>query len=258
MVARPNYVNEAERAGFTPEALTALSEMSGTASPPPAPAHTPSAPRVSMPSVSRTNISTATHPTPATRDLKPVGLATQTVAPTRPDFPRPSQVRQLAPEASRPVARTTDLPVRLASAAPVRVSAPQPVSVVPAAARITDPVPIHLVRALAPLPANQMDVEIGPYIAELAEAPRPSVRERAATALAEGRYGWRPEVKQHLIRAAQQDPAPSVRAHCIRLLSRLGYHETRYLHYLMGCSDAGQPEVNAAARAALDRLAVRY
>jgi hypothetical protein len=117
---------------------------------------------------------------------------------------------------------------------------------------LLDPPPVT-----PPAPADPMADETGPYLRDLFEALRPSVRERAATALAECRYGWRPEVKAQLAKAAAADPSPAVRAHCVRLLSKLGYHESRYLDELAGWAESGPPSLRQAARDALARLAVK-
>ena len=102
-----------------------------------------------------------------------------------------------------------------------------------------------------------MDEELRPYLSDLTSALRPTVRERAATALAGGRYGWTPQVKAELAKAAESDPAPTVRAHCIRLLSDLGYHDPGYVNMLDTAAASGPPAVQQAARAALAKLTPR-
>jgi hypothetical protein len=120
---------------------------------------------------------------------------------------------------------------------------------------IPEPAPVSIVpTGLYEQAPVQMVEEIQPYVNDLAAALRPSLRERAASALAEGRYGSRPEVKATLARAAFADPAPSVRAHCIKLLSKLGYHESSYLSFLGACADSKDLEVKQAALAALAKL----
>ncbi len=106
-------------------------------------------------------------------------------------------------------------------------------------------------------PEVRMQREIAPWVAELTRALRPSVRMDAATALAEGRYGWRDEVKAHLMQAAATDPAAVVRAHCISLLSTLGYAETEYRNFLASCSADRSADVRVAASIALARLEPR-
>ena len=258
IVGRPTYTADGGRVGgFGPKAPAMLPPMAVAA-----PAAVPQA--VSVPP--------ATLPTPAARPLKPVGLAAQT-APPGPEFPAPSQVRRIIPVTPRTPARTPDrvakaavpTPQRVVHATgpapapvpPVRVADPQSVSVVPAAARIPDPVPIQFARLAPPAP-GQMEDELRPFIRDMSEALRPSVRERAATALADGRYGWRPEVKGYLVAAAQTDPSPTVQAHCIRLLSRLGYHERTYLQFLLECCASDSRQVASAAGDALHRLGIRY
>ena len=116
---------------------------------------------------------------------------------------------------------------------------------------------LHFTREpVAPI-YDPMAEEIGPYLRDLFEALRPSVRETAATALAECRYGSRPEVKALLAKAAAFDPCPDVCAHCIGLMSRLGYHEPRYIEDLTAWADSGPEVVRKAARAALAKLAAK-
>jgi len=149
--------------------------------------------------------------------------------------------------AAPPVAAPTPVPVT-----PPAPPAPLPTPVV-AASRVAppaDPVPV------AGIPAQMLD-EVQPLVNDLFQALRPSLRERAATGLAEGRYGSRPEVKATLAQAALTDPAPTVRAHCIAQLARLGYHEPSYLGYLDACAESGHAVVKQAAAAAIAKLASR-
>ncbi len=150
--------------------------------------------------------------------------------------------------------------------APAPVAPPAPVIEPPPAAPVrplglvtaVEPVPMHLVRYEAYVPTGDpMSDEIGPYLRDLFGALRPSVRLRAATGLAEGRYGSRPGVKYQLAKAAASDPDVTVRAHCVRLLSRLGYCESEYLDDLAAWADTGPAVVKSAAREALAKLAPR-
>jgi hypothetical protein len=136
----------------------------------------------------------------------------------------------------------------------VRAVAP-PASPIRQAALLVDPVPLSAAPGPAVPAGDPMADETGPYLRDLFEALRPSVRERAATALAECRYGSRPEVKAQLAKAAAEDPCPDVRAHCVGLLAKLGYHESRYLDDLAAWAESGPPAVQQAARAALAKLA---
>lgn len=104
---------------------------------------------------------------------------------------------------------------------------------------------------------QQLMNETKQHVYDLYTAVRPSLRVDAATALAEGRFASRPEVKQVLAKAALADPAPSVRAHCIRLLSALGYHDSEYVEYLRSCEQAGNATVRVSATIALARLTPR-
>jgi hypothetical protein len=106
-------------------------------------------------------------------------------------------------------------------------------------------------------PEVRMAREIAPWVADLTHAIRPTVRMDAATALAEGRYGWRDEVKAYLARTAKSDPAAVVRAHCISLLSTLGYAELDYRNFLASCATDRSADVRVAATIALARLEPR-
>ena len=110
--------------------------------------------------------------------------------------------------------------------------------------------------AATPMDAR-MTAEVGPWMHELKTALRPSVRETAASALVNGRYASRPAIKAALAAAAMADPAASVRAHCVRLLSRLGYHDADYVTYLRSAAGTESTEVQAAARLALVQLTPR-
>ena len=142
-----------------------------------------------------------------------------------------------------------------AIAAPLPPPAPLPTPVV-LASRVEPPAPVAEPLPRPGVPAQMLE-EVQPFVNELFQALRPSLRERAATALAEGRYGSRAEVKATLAQAALTDPAPSVRAHCIAQLARLGYHEASYLAYLDACAESGHTTVKQAATAALTKLASR-
>ncbi len=143
--------------------------------------------------------------------------------------------------------------------APPPLLTPRPAVAVPAVQPVAllDPVPLHLAPPVPVASTDPMAEEIGPYLRDLFGALRPAVRERAASALAECRYCSRPEVKTQLAKAAADDASPDVRAHCVRMLSRLGYHESRYLDDLAGWAESGAPPVKQAAREALARMAVK-
>jgi hypothetical protein len=99
-----------------------------------------------------------------------------------------------------------------------------------------------------------MQAETKDYIYDLSTAIRPSQREYAASGLASCRFASRQEVKNVLARAAISDPAPSVRAHCVLLLSRLGYHDPDYIDYLKSCEKSDHPMLRVAANFALSGL----
>jgi hypothetical protein len=104
---------------------------------------------------------------------------------------------------------------------------------------------------------DQLRAETDPFAHDLVHALRPSVRERAATALAGCRHASHPEVKRLLAQTAMTDPAPTVQAHCVRLLSELGYHAADYREFLEASGAADHPGLRQAAAAALARLTPR-
>lgn len=115
------------------------------------------------------------------------------------------------------------------------------------------PVPPHATPYPSVAAAVQADTQA--FADDLANALRPSVRETAATGLAEGRHGWRPEIKQLLANAAMNDPAVSVQVRCVTLLATLGYHEPGYVEFLEAAAGTAPDRLRRAARAALARLA---
>ncbi len=187
-------------------------------------------------------------PQPAPVVVAPTPAPTAVVV-APPDAYGPPPVTPLAEPKVAVVAQPVAAPVAPPAPAPL----PPPVElasrVVPAAP-VAEPVP-------SPAVPTQMLDEVQPFVNELFQALRPSLRERAATGLADGRYGSRPEVKATLARAALTDPAPDVRAHCIAQLAKLGYYEASYLAYLDACAASGHATVKQAAVAALTKLASR-
>ncbi len=197
-----------------------------------------------------------TRPRYAPKDDRPAPPAPPVVAPPT-VLPEP-----LARE--RPLPPPTEPPTVAPQPPRVAVSVEPAVSVVTArttvmplrpTALVVDPVPLSAAPGPAAPPGDPMADETGPYLRDLFEALRPTVRERAATALAECRYGSRPEVKAQLAKAAAEDPCPDVRAHCVGLLAKLGYHEPRYLDDLAAWAESGPPALRQAARDALAKLA---
>jgi hypothetical protein len=176
-----------------------------------------------------------------------------------PVTPLPEPTSPVLPSAApSPVVEAPKLAPPVLAAQPVTPPTLAPVSIAPAAA-IWKPIPEPLAVGIVPVGLYeqapvQMVEEIQPFVNDLSNALRPSLRERAATGLAEGRYGSTPGVKATLARAALTDPAPSVRAHCISLLSKLGYHESSYLDFLATCADSGHAIVKQAAIDALAKL----
>lgn len=159
------------------------------------------------------------------------------------DLPSPAAVRSLmAP--TQPVA-----PIR-----PPTPSRPT-VPVYAAVPTLTPPVPPPA--TLLPSVAAAVQADTQAFADDLANALRPSVRETAATGLAEGRHGWRPEIKRLLAAAAMNDPAVSVQVRCVTLLANLGYHEPGYVEFLEAAAGTAPDRLKQAARVALARLTSR-
>lgn len=119
----------------------------------------------------------------------------------------------------------------------------------PPAPAVADPAEVSVVSAV-----EQMRSEIAQPISDLRSHVRPSFRMESATALAEGRYGSQDEVKAALAQSARTDPAPVVRGHCVRLLSRLGYADPGYVADLRRWAAHPEPAVRRAAADALARV----
>lgn len=270
---QPSYSTVAMPPGVAPEPRPPLSpaaapaEVASTGLPPTQPSYS----TVVMPPM----VAPAIAPTAALTAAAP--RVTIQAAPTPPSVaeragPRVAVARAAAPAEREPLASTFAMtptpPARRAAEGGAFVEvATEPAPPPPAApvthvalARLPDE-PVGLAHAgrLAPAEdqADPMAEEIRPFVEELANALRPSLRARAASALADGRYGSRAEVKSILAQVALTDPAPEVRAHCIDRLSRLGYHESAYLAYLDACADSGHAAVRGAAVEALARLTNR-
>lgn len=219
-----------------PEAVAAT--PTAAPAPPAPPPNTPTVPDRIVPTPISRDIAIPdqspfanSHSTPAPPSAAPVTTITTPLTPSPALLP--------VPPASPPV--------QAVSMAPVETIRPYVQSSVMAATT----------RMGAEPPEVRMHREIAPWVAELTRAVRPSVRMEAATALAEGRYGWRDEVKTYLAKAAATDPAAVVRAHCISLLTTLGYAEPEWRSFLAASSSDKNPDVRVAASIALARLEPR-
>jgi hypothetical protein len=171
----------------------------------------------------------------------------------------PGAVPIAVPEKVNPPAVHVPLPTA-DEPPPAAVPPLQPVSVTPA-----EPVRPYVQPSLAAMGPRygtdsaemRMRRETAPWVLDLTRAVRPSVRMDAATALAEGRYGWHDEVKGYLLNAAANDPAGVVRAHCISLLTQLGYATTEYRTFLASCAADRNPDVRVAASIGLAKIEPR-
>jgi hypothetical protein len=115
--------------------------------------------------------------------------------------------------------------------------------------------PIHVVLPVGYVPPEfRMKTETAETMTALQSAMRPTARQDAATALAEGRYADKMEIKMALAHSAMHDPAPVVRAHCIDCLSRLGYCAPDYVDHLRQCAMGQESCLKVAASNALMKL----
>ncbi len=202
-------------------------------------------------------------PTPQPRS-RPQPAGPTPVAPGSLDTPLTALVVAPAgrPIEPPPLVIPTLVPTAMLDAEPPRRPPVAYVPPVPAAPAPVQPVAFHMpaapaVAAWQMTRAEQMRAEVEPYTSELVNALRPSVRERAATALANGRHASNPEVKQLLARTAMTDPAPTVQAHCVRLLAALGYHAADYVEFLEASRGSDHTGLRQAAAIALAKLAPR-
>jgi hypothetical protein len=171
-------------------------------------------------------------PTPATPSKVPTvtrtAKAKETLVPAKPDVVVPAAVP----------AMPANLPLPMPSGAVGRagesLNVQLPVGVIPVEFRMKD--------------------ETSADVASLRTAMRPTERQNAATALADGRYGSQAEIKAVLAASAKGDPAAVVRAHCITCLSKLGYCEPDHVAYLRQCTMDGDNDVRSAAANALVKL----
>lgn len=115
--------------------------------------------------------------------------------------------------------------------------------------------PIHVVLPVGFVPPEfRMKSETADTMTTLQTAMRPTARQDAATALAEGRYADKMEIKMALAQSAMHDPAPVVRAHCIDCLSKLGYCAPEYVAHLRQCAAGSEPCLKVAASNAMAKL----
>lgn len=115
--------------------------------------------------------------------------------------------------------------------------------------------PIHVVLPVGYVPPEfRMKKETAETMTTLQSAARPTARQDAATALAEGRYADKMEIKSALAHSAMHDPAPVVQAHCIDCLSKLGYCAPDYVSHLRQCAMGTESCLKVAATNALTKL----
>jgi hypothetical protein len=248
-----------------PSFLGQMKPVERTPPPPPEPV-TAEAPIPVPPPPVATNVEPPLARIPVGRQsaIVPLRVSPPAPAPSNPG-PDPAAPHELpgpvAGYATTPMPPVSDRPaVTLPDDVAASPPAVQPVSLAP-----VEPVRPYVQNTLAAITPQygpetvemRMYREIGPWVADLTRAVRPSVRMDAATALAEGRYGWRDEVKAYLARSAADDPAAVVRAHCISLLTQLGYATGEYRSYLASRATDPNTDVRVAAAIGLARLEPR-
>lgn len=164
------------------------------------------------------------------------------------------------PVAAAPVAKSEPkkLPASAMNAdkngmpSPFAADKPQPV-MMPKVAGANDPIHVVLPVGYVP-PEFRMKAETADAMTALQSAVRPTARQDAATALAEGRYADKMEIKMALAQSAMHDPAPVVRAHCIDCLSKLGYCAPDYVDHLRQCAMGTDSCLKVAASNAMMKL----
>jgi hypothetical protein len=98
--------------------------------------------------------------------------------------------------------------------------------------------------------------EAGPVqmLTVLRDSLYPSQREWAADQLASGDWRSRPEVVEALATAARQDPAPMVRAGCVRALAQIQVNTVPVRTAVQALKDDPDPRVRQEAEQALGAL----
>ena len=247
--------------------------------PPPAKPIAPTAPKLDEPPMPKVTYIPAPEPTPKAEEKLPPAIPPPAVVPSPGASlvwrPRPAETPALGPitpvEAPKPdrwqPAKRMNLQSSLSPVTRTIVRATHHTGHDdddPPAVRVLKPSVMEERAELLPVAyyrtvESQIREETQGYVYDLGAALRPSIREDAAICLAESRYGGRREVKTVLAKAAIADPAPSVRAKCIELLMRLGYHDPEYMEYLQSASVPGEAPtlVRTAAKEALAKLAPR-
>ncbi len=89
--------------------------------------------------------------------------------------------------------------------------------------------------------------DLTPMVAVLRESLYPSQREEAAEQL--GALDWRrqPEILDILVERAKEDPAPTVRAECVRSLNRLKANTLPVVEAVKSLQSDGDPRVRHEA-----------
>jgi hypothetical protein len=93
-------------------------------------------------------------------------------------------------------------------------------------------------------------------LAMLKDSLYPSQREWAADCLSQQEWRSQPQVVQALVAAAKDDPAPAVRAGCVRALGRMGANTPEAVTAVAALRSDGDPRVRQEAELALPALGV--
>lgn len=259
--APPTAPQIAEAQQPPPPAKTGLlNRIFGKKTPPaPVPAAMPARPAApptaTAPAGGEPKLATPVRPAPVTTPAPSVGAPTFRPAPAppaaAPGIPVPQPLPATRPAAPAPVTVPTPLP-----------AAPVPLPTIPSlpggAQSFAPGQPAQVVLPVGYVPPQlAIDQEIAPHAAALKTATPPSARVTAARTLAGGRHGSTAQVKALLLAAAKTDPAETVRAACVDLLSRLGCHDEAFVAHLRARAAGPDGEEQDAAKLALMRLAPR-
>jgi hypothetical protein len=104
--------------------------------------------------------------------------------------------------------------------------------------------------AIKPTPENIHQMEIA-----LHDSLYPSQREWAAENMAAVDWRTHPQVVQALTTAAKEDPAPSVRASCVRCLANMKVNTLPVVTVVRGLKNDSDPRVRQEAERAMSVLA---
>jgi hypothetical protein len=109
--------------------------------------------------------------------------------------------------------------------------------------------------AAEPAPAPAAAAPVGLALAALRDALLPSEREMAVNQLSKCDWRSNAPVVQALVAAAREDPAPSVRAACVRSLAKMHVNTIEVLATLQALDTDNDPRVQQEVKQAMQVLA---